>query len=397
MRILHVTPYYEEAWAYGGIPRAASATARALAARGHDVTVCTTDACRPDARLSSASLRSSGRLDVRVFRNVSNAAAYHLQFFTPIGLNAYLRDHAREFDVAHVHGCHHLPGALAVRHLRQAGVPYVVTTHGTAPYLERRRLAKRVFDATVGRRFLEDAARVIAVSSAEREQLTRFGLPADSITVVPNPVDISDLGVFPGAFRRRLGLGAGAPIVLFLGKLTAQKRVDVLARAVAALGRAEVSLVIAGNDMGAGRPLRRLIHRLGIGHQVVFAGLLTGAERLCALADADVVVYPSAGEVFGLVPVEALLCGTPVIVSDDSGCGEVIREIGGGLRVPMGDTSALRDAIEVVLTDRATWRQAAAEARIRAQRFSSDRVGSLLDALYLDVTSGASPTSVAAR
>ncbi len=97
-------------------------------------------------------------------------------------------------------------------------------------------------------------------------------------------------------------------------------------------------------------------------------GLLRGDDRLQALADADVVVYPSEHEVFGLVPLEALLCGTPVIVADDSGCAEVIRATGGGMVTAVGDTEALAHAIDEVLASKTAWRVAVTEAARRVSR-----------------------------
>ena len=100
-------------------------------------------------------------------------------------------------------------------------------------------------------------------------------------------------------------------------------------------------LVVAGNDMGGGSAARRLAATLGIADRTLFAGLMTGRARLDLLADADVVVYPSADEVFGLVPLEALLCGTPVVVAGDSGCGEIVGGLEGGQVVALGDPAAL--------------------------------------------------------
>ena len=111
LRILHVVPYYEQAWAYGGIPRLATTMTRALARRGHDVVVCTTDACDAHARAASQAGRHG--VEVRTFPNLSNAAAYHLQVFTPIGLRSHLRATAGTFDVGHIHACHNLPGVFA--------------------------------------------------------------------------------------------------------------------------------------------------------------------------------------------------------------------------------------------------------------------------------------------
>ena len=90
LRILHVVPYYEHAWAYGGIPRLATTMTRALARRGH----ASRSARRTsrDAHSRTAPSRESATVSTfACFRNLSNRLAYHLQFFTPIGLRAYLR------------------------------------------------------------------------------------------------------------------------------------------------------------------------------------------------------------------------------------------------------------------------------------------------------------------
>jgi glycosyltransferase involved in cell wall biosynthesis len=384
MRILHVTPYSAEAWAYGGIPRLAHSLTRSLARRGHDVTVCTTDVCDESGRLASGWRRTIDGVEVGVFRNVSNRLAYHEQLFLPRGLQAYLARHARTFDVAHLHACRNVPGALAAHHLRRAGVPYVLAPNGTAPRIERRRLSKRVFDGLIGYRVLGGASRVLAVSVAERRQLQALGVAPAAIRVIPNPVDLDELSprAARGRFRQRFGLPAG-PIVLFLGRLTPRKRVDVLVRAFARLPRADACLVIAGNDMGSESRVRSLVGTLGLERRTVFTGLLRAGERLEALKDADVLVYPSQDEIFGLVPLEALLSGTPVIVADDSGCGEVVGATGGGLVAPLGDERALSAAIDAVLRAPAFWRAAAATAALRVRAsYGADVVSSQMAELY---------------
>jgi len=90
--------------------------------------------------------------------------------------------------------------------------------------------------------------------------------------------------------------------------------------------------------------------------------------------------------VFGLVPLEALLAGTPVIVCSDSGAGEIIGTVGGGHIIPPGDHASLAGAITSILAANALWRQRAciAAARVR-QRFGTEAVCERLDALYRDV------------
>jgi glycosyltransferase involved in cell wall biosynthesis len=393
LRILHVTPYYDGAWAYGGIPRVATALTRTLAHQGHHVVACTTDAATESARLGDGrrNRRSAApndgadnAVDVRVFPNVSNTVAYRWQLFLPVGMSAYLRQHAGTFDVAHLHACRNAPGALAAWHLARAGVPFVLAPNGTAPVIERRRAAKRVFDVAFGRRMLREAASVLAVSEAERRQLLALGVAPDRVEVIPNPVDLEEFTVPPrrGRFRERFGLGA-APLVVFLGRLTPRKRVDVLVRAFQRLRDPAARLVIAGNDGGAEGRARALATSLGIAGRTVFTGLLPGQERLEALADADVVVYPSEHEIFGLVAVEALLAGSPVVVSDDSGCGEVVRATGGGEVVPPGDPAGLANTIQRVLDAPRVWRAAAAGAAVRVRAaFGADTIAARLSRLY---------------
>jgi glycosyltransferase involved in cell wall biosynthesis len=397
LRILHVAPYFENAWAYGGIPRVVSAHVHALAAAGHHVTVATTDArdaksrTTPAGRVGSSRLaprveRTADGIDLLVFPNLSNTAAYRWQFYTPRGFAGWLRANARTFDIAHLHACRNLLTARAAPALRSAGVPFVVQPNGTARRIERRLAAKAVFDMLFGDELLRRAARVIAVSGSERRQLDEDlgGEGGDRIALVPNPLAPLPSCCLPerGRFRERLGLTA-APLLMYLGTLSPRKQPAVLARAAATLGRPDLQLVYAGNDMGEARAIRRAVRRGGLEPRTRFTGLLTGPARYAALADADVLVYPSYGEVFGLVPLEALQAGTPVIVSNDSGCGEIIDGLGGGILVPPGNPALLASAIETMLANLPRWRTAAASAGVEAsRRFHPDEVAGMLEDIY---------------
>ncbi|MET0214477.1 MAG: glycosyltransferase [Vicinamibacterales bacterium] len=395
LRILHVTPYSAEAWAYGGIPRLAATLTRGLARRGHQVTVCTTDVCNAMSRLSPREGQlarrawparwTHDRVEIRVFPNVSNRLAYHCKAFLPIGLQSYMRQHAAAFDVAHLHACRNLPGVIAARHLQRHRIPYVLAPNGTAPRIERLRVVKRAFDAAVGQRIIDRADRVLAVSDTEQRDLAALGVAASAIALIPNPVDLDEFAkpVERGRFRTQHSLGS-EPLILFLGKLTPRKRVDVLIRAFSQLRLANARLVIAGNDMGSRAPAEALVHSLGLREQTLFTGLLTGPQRLEALSDADVVVYPSEHEIFGLVPLEAMLSGTPVIVADDSGCGAIVGALRGGQVVPLGSAEALAAAIRRVFDAPAVWRELATESQGQIRRaYGDDAVCAELEALYL--------------
>ena len=402
LSVLHITPYGADAWSYGGIPRVADTLTRSLVQRGHDVTLCATDACSRTSRLRPSSeprwyLRPWNDSDpttgvtTHIFPNLSNGLAYHWQLFTPVGLAGFVRRHAARFDVAHLHAYRNLPGVIAARELRRQRVPFILAPNGTAPRIERRRLLKRAFDGLGGDIVLRHASRVLAVTQSERGQLLKLGVADHRICVVPNPIDVDEFRepVQRGAFRRRVGIDS-APIVMFLGKLTPRKRTNVLVEAFARLGRPSARLVIAGNDMGSATQTQALADARGIRPQCLFTGLLTGRARMEALTDADVVVYPSAHEVFGLVPLESLMCGTPVIVADDCGCGEIIRETGGGDVTPVGDGGQLAAALGGMLDNLDMWRvRARAAGSAIPVKYGAATVTATLESVYREACEAA--------
>jgi glycosyltransferase involved in cell wall biosynthesis len=244
-----------------------------------------------------------------------------------------------------------------------------------------------VFDVVVGRRTVMNASRLIAVSAIEQQQFGDLGVPRESVHVVGNPIDLSEFAtpIVRGNFRRRWGID-NERLVMFLGKITPRKNVETLVRAYAQLTQPDAKLVIAGNDMGGGSRARALARECGLDNRVVFTGLVTGPERIEALADADVVVYASEHEIFGLVPFEALLAGTPVIVADDSGCGDLVGATGGAAVVRVNDIGALAHAIDEILAHPAVWRLKAerAEQHIRAL-YGSDVVCERLENVYKEL------------
>jgi glycosyltransferase involved in cell wall biosynthesis len=229
----------------------------------------------------------------------------------------------------------------------------------------------------------------VAVSQAEIPDYTSIDVEARRVRIIPNGIRLEEFEHLPprGAFRRARGLG-DAPLLVFVGKITPRKGVDVLIRALAHLPP-ETRLIVAGNFMMAAEPIHALVRQLGLQDRVEFPGLLLGEHRNAAYVDADVVVYPSTDEIFGLVAAEALMCNTPVVVCDDSGCGELVRNAGGGALVPYGDPRALADALGRLLADPGERTRCAFQGREYVVRnLSWDRIAEDTHILYGDVLSG---------
>jgi glycosyltransferase involved in cell wall biosynthesis len=120
-------------------------------------------------------------------------------------------------------------------------------------------------------------------------------------------------------------------------------------------------LAIIGPDDGYKPELDRLITGLGLNGKVLYTGYLSGDDKLSALEDAGVVIQTSRYEQGAWAPLEAVLCGTPIIVSSNSGAGEDVRRIDAGYLVEYGDKGQLSDAIKYVFDN-------PAEARAKTLR-----------------------------
>jgi glycosyltransferase involved in cell wall biosynthesis len=351
MRILQVTPYFAPAWAYGGPPRIVYELSRELVRSGHSVTVLTSDAHDGLHRNPERREEMDGIRVVRL-KNMSNYLAWHDQLFLPRGTSRFLHNHLREFDLVHLHMYRTYQNLAVHAASHKTGVPYVFSAHGSLSRIMRRRNSKAIFDALQGNRVLRDARRLIAVSNAEREQYEAAGVASNRISVVGHGIDNDLYRDLPsrGSFANPRGL-EGKRFVTYIGRLNARKGLEQLLAAFRDLAREEanLNLLLVGPDDGYGTQVRDLVRRWSLDERVILTGLVTMPDKLAVLVDSDVVVYPSAFEIFGLVPFEALLCGRPIVVANDSGCGELVERARAGFTVPFGNPLALRNAIAEAL------------------------------------------------
>ena len=378
MRILQVIEFFSPSM--GGSAQVAYQTARHLAQRGHQVSVWSSDYGADGSRFPE------GPFETVLFR----CPVARWGFYPTPGLVPWAQRHVREFDLIHLHNLRTFQNLAVARAARRAGVPYVLSAHGSLPHLVERKGAKWVFDRLFGRRLLDGARRLVAVSPAEVEQYRQAGVEPDRIALVLNGLDLDEFKALPspGTFRKARGIVEGTRIVLYLGRLHKRKGLDSLIHAFVRI-RAELEpclLIIAGPDDGELAPLQALAGELGLHDSVRFTGPLYGEEKLAAYVDADVLASPAAHEIFGLVPFEALMCGTPVVVSNDGGSGQLIRDSGSGHLVPLGDADALAHTMMQALTEpgEASHMVEAGQSFIR-RRLTWDASMKDLEQVYLEV------------
>jgi D-inositol-3-phosphate glycosyltransferase len=318
------------------------------------------------------------------------------------GVRQFARAQGEAYDLIH---SHYWLSGVAARSLRAAwGVPFIQMFH-TLGHMKNRvaqspRDREGELRIRVETELLRDADQVIAATPAELAQLQwLYRGDVSRVTVIPPGVDLEHF--YPrSAAEAKLGLGIDPKkkLLLFVGRIEPLKGVETLFQAVSRLRElgvcecTELCLAIIGGDPDDTRAGNAEMERLkGLRRELGIADLVTfvGARDQDALPDyyaaAEAVIMPSHYESFGMVALEAMACGTPVIASEVGGLAFLIRDGETGFHVPDRDPELLADRICQIITDpllRAELgQQAAAYARGYAWPIIADRIVGVYESL----------------
>ena len=326
-----------------------------------------------------------------------------LEEFTA-GVDAYVAEQGLRYDLIHSH--YWLSAEVARVLAPKWGVPRIQMFHTLG--LVKREVMDEDVDAEsdvrieIERRAVRESAAVVAASEIEAGELEQL-YAAD-----PAKLRIIPCGVDPEVFhparqadaRRTLGRDECERLILFVGRIEQIKGIDVLLRAIGLVFRAyselrgEICLLVVGGALDATDSegetekiveLRRLVHEHRLEDTVDFVGSQDQPRLALFYNAADLCAVPSLTESFGLVALEAMACGTPVVGTRVGGLQSIIENNVSGLLVTAGDDEALAEAMARVLLDPALRLSLAAGARERAKAFSWRRVGEAIAELYADL------------
>ena len=341
----------------GGPPAALFGLARALKAVGVDLTVVSTWQ-QDDNLVLVDGLRQEG-VDVKIVGPVQGRLGRHRD------LSTMLDSAVANTSIVHIHAVWEEIQHQAARLAQRNGTPYIIRPCGMLdPWcLDQKRLKKKLYMIWRLRKDLDRATAIHFTSNAERDLTHPLHIKAPSI-VEPNGVDLTEFEDLPqpGAFRAKHPQIADRPLLLFLSRLHHKKGLDLLIPAFAKL-TGDAILVLAGPDSDGYRAqIESWVQDRGLTDRVVFTGMLYGSDRVAAMVDADLFVLPSYQENFGIVVVEALAAGTPVVISNQVNIHDRITQAGVGVAVPT-EIDALAGQLKRWLTDDDLRRQAASQAR----------------------------------
>ena len=388
MRILQITKYYYPSVSFGGPVQCTYNISKYLVKMGHDVTVYATNAADMS---TNAKIKERFELinGVKVFFFPYVAKRIYGGIFISPGIIHALRENINDFDVVHLHEYRTFQN-LAFYYSRRRDVPYVLSAHGQLECKQESwdtAFLRRLFHYAFGRKLLKDASKLLALTRLEASQFLQNGIQEDKIVIIPNAINPDDFSNPPPKryFRNLFGL-TDEEIILYLGRISKIKGLDILVRAFSLLKRRDnVKLVLAGSDDGFLKPLQRIVASLKLRDKVLFTGALTHKQKLGAFNDASVTVYASLQEGFPIVPLEAGIMGKPIIVSDHPSM-DFVKKGEFGFVVEYGNVLQLKNALEKILGDDAMARKLGKNGRKYVlKNFTWDVITRKIEKTFLEI------------
>ncbi|MEX1252999.1 MAG: glycosyltransferase [Dehalococcoidia bacterium] len=387
----------------GGLNVYVRELARELAERGHAVDVFTrrSDPAAPETALIGPEARAV-HIDAGPAELLEKEAlAAHLDEFVA-GVFAFADREGLRYDVLHSH--YWLSGVVAERLKERWGAPHVAMFHTLGAVKNRSRISEREPEGRIDaeRMIAQQAERVVVASRDEQQLLGQlYDARTDRISVVPcgvnldlfHPIEKQDA-------RRQLNLSDDDRILLFVGRIEPLKGVDILLGAAAQLeAESDCFVLVIGGDNTAREGelahLRLLASELGIAEQVNFLGAVDHERLPLFYSAADVCVVPSFYESFGLVALEAMACGTPVVASRVGGLAGTVRDAETGYLIPWRCPEPFAERIEQLLDNEELRRAFGQAAREQVERYRWGNVAEAMVALYGELIEGAPARGVA--
>lgn len=373
-------PYNHDIAKYplGGAQIAANNLAIEMEKKNHEINIFTTSADSFDY------LEKNGNLSI--YRYATN-----IRLLTSnISAGMFWKTFQHNADIIHIH-FDIPPGPLAgLIYAKKKKVPLVVTYHGDwidsyGGYV--RKIGVRIHNKFFVDKLLSLADIIISPSKVYIDKSEYLKKYSKKVFVIPNGVELKKFSnsYTKNECRRILGLPYNKKLILFLGNLSPYKGPDVLLKALPTVIKRlpDVELIVAGKGVMLNQ-LKELSKTLGIESKVHFLGFIEESRKAIVYNASDLFVLPSImnTESFGIVNLEAMACGIPIVASNIGGIPDVVKDDICGLLVEPNDPDALSISIIKILSDTELQERLGKEGRKQAELFSWEKIAKETTILY---------------
>jgi glycosyltransferase involved in cell wall biosynthesis len=345
----------------GGTERATYYLCRELALNGHQVSIVTANANNfsKDKVISNYKILKYQTANYLSTETIDDITVYRYPYLIsnnspPIFSPSLVTFNVSNFDIIHLQGVN-MTSSFSILSLLVTlkGRRFVATTHGIAEFSVRSNFEKLF----VTRLYLKRAEKIIALCQYESNMLLQLGISPEKIVIIPNGVDLNRFKCKPSVERiteLKKKYRLAKYVMICVGRVASNKGFESLIEAAIAFRNDDVSFVIVGPSVDAVylRKLKSLIDYYGLNKKFVLTGWVPDTEIVDLLFLSDIFVFPSIIDTFGLVNLDAMAAGKPVVASSTGGVSEIVQHGKTGIIVTPGDSLELSKAIRKLLDDK---------------------------------------------
>lgn len=349
LNLLIVAQSFKPMWERGGVARVATELASQFAKKGYNITVNTLN------RDSTYNLTEDTPIttDAGIVYYFSMGCRIISSIIAPLPSNHakhLIKQNIHNYNLLHVHD-YRSPFCLYVAmSAHKAGIPYIIQAHGSLPYLGKAFL-KKIYDFLFGKRLLNGASAVVALSETEAQYYEKFGVPRSKIHIIPNGID-SEYFPLPevNSIREKYSIDDSDKLVTFVGRIDATKGIDLLIDAFShvhsKISDSKLLLVGSVRSEDYWEAVSNKITGYNLSDAVIVTGFVSSDEKKQLLLESDVFVTPSYSG-FPLTFLEACACQTPIVTTKNGDTLDWIKQVG---VVTEYDAPSLADGIVQILS-----------------------------------------------
>jgi glycosyltransferase involved in cell wall biosynthesis len=343
----------------GGTENVVFETCRELGKEGHEVTVITTDLYYKDQEFIKE--ETIDGIKVLRFHNKKFLGGYG---YAPEVIK-WLKENCMDYDIAHCQGFNRYTSEFALKYL--AGkIPTIFTPHGFI-HTKKNMMAKRIHDVIM-KRVIQKADFCTMLTQLDKKDYERLGVEKKRLVEIPNGVNTKKYTNVSKTesenFKRKYNIKDNT--ILTVGRVHKSKGIQYILDAIKDL---DCNLLVVGPDGGYKEELEKQIEEYSIRERIIFTGPVSNEELVAAYNVADIFVLASEWEGFGLVAIEAMASGTPVITSNRGALPYLINNNKNGFLIEYKDIEQLKNKIKYLLSNKVKQKNFITEGKKTAQKY----------------------------